>query len=122
MIKFVMHWWFHFYVPSSISFTHWFHENTLMIVVIPLVLISNHYFGFKTMVKLLLAQMFGRITIGFIDCLNGMVFNICYSNFSIVICTGSCTVGNDFFAWVELAPPPSHILSLILSPILGHLC
>jgi hypothetical protein len=47
----------------------------------PLVLISNHYFGFKTMVKLLLAQMFGRITIGFINCLNGMVFNICNNNF-----------------------------------------
>jgi hypothetical protein len=29
MIEFVMHWWFDFYVLSSISLTHWFHENTL---------------------------------------------------------------------------------------------
>ena len=36
MIEFLMHWWFDFYVLSSISFTHWFHENTLTIVVIPL--------------------------------------------------------------------------------------
>jgi hypothetical protein len=47
----------------------------------PLVLILNHYFGFKTMLKLLLAQMFGPLTIDFIDCLNGMVFNICNSEF-----------------------------------------
>jgi hypothetical protein len=46
----------------------------------PLVLISNHCFGFKTMLKLLLAQMFGPLTIDFIDCLNGMVFNICNSD------------------------------------------
>jgi len=25
-------------------------------------------------------------------------------------------MGNDYFAWNEIAPPPSHILSLILSP------
>jgi hypothetical protein len=84
-----------FYSLSSISLTHWFHENTLTLwldpwynhfiqhifdMIEPLVLISNHCFGFKTMLKLLLAQMFGRLTIDFINCLNGMVFNICNSD------------------------------------------
>jgi hypothetical protein len=42
----------------------------------PLVLISNHYFDFKTMLKLILAQMFGQLTIVFVDFLNGIVFDI----------------------------------------------
>jgi hypothetical protein len=46
----------------------------------PLVLILNHCFGFKTMLKLLLAQMFDRLTIDFINCLNGIVFDICNSD------------------------------------------
>ena len=43
----------------------------------PLVLISNHCFGFKTMLKLLRSQIFDPLTIDFIGCLNGIVFNIC---------------------------------------------
>jgi hypothetical protein len=81
-----------FYVLSSISLTHCFHENTLTLwldpwynhfiqhifdMIEPLVLISNHCFGFKTMQTLCLCEFLGRLTIDFINCLNDMVFNIC---------------------------------------------
>jgi hypothetical protein len=86
-----------FYSLSLISLTRWFHENTLTLWLYPwcnhfiqhifhmiksLVLISNHCF--ETMLKLLLVQMFGRLTIDFIDCLNDMVFNICNSDFELL--------------------------------------
>jgi hypothetical protein len=84
-----------FYVLSSISLTHWFHENTLTLwldpwcnhfiqhifdMIEPLVLISNHCFDFKTMQTLCLCKFLGRFTINFINYLNGIVFNICNSD------------------------------------------
>jgi hypothetical protein len=85
-----------FYNISSISLTHWFHENTLTLwldswcnhfiqhtfdIIEPLVLISNYCFGFKTMKTLCLCKFLSRLTIDFINCLNGIVFfNICDSD------------------------------------------
>jgi hypothetical protein len=62
--------------------THWFHENTLVLWLDPwyksfhtthssynrtLGIDFDSLFGFKAMIKLWLAQIFGRLTIGFID-------------------------------------------------------
>jgi len=132
VIQSLIYWWFD--VSWSNSLAHWFHENSLTLwleprcnlfiqhifdMIEPLVIDFKSLFWFLNYAKTI-AHMNVWSTYHRFHWLFWMAWFLTYEIVIwIVICVVGCTVWNDYFVWAKLAPPPSHIWSLMLPPIPG---